>query len=120
MSNPQGSTAQDLMSLDIMAGAQGISAIFADADTFDGLADRSYFLDITDFLSDSAKEQYADALVYATDDETNERYAAGIHLTKDNCSWLAETGAYEDCVVGICYDSDHVDAQKALLSYLLD
>lgn len=119
MSNPQGATAQDLMSLDVMAGAQGVSAIFSDPDNFSGLAERSYFLDITDFLSNEAAEQYKDDLVYATDEETNETYAAGIRLSKDNCSWLKETGAYETCIVGICYDSDHVDAQKALLCYLL-
>lgn len=120
MSNPQGPTGQTLVSLDVMTGGRGISAIFSDPDNFDGLAERSYFLDITDYLTDEQIREHQDDLVYTADTDTNERYAAGIRLTKEKCKWLQDTGAYEECVVGICYDSNnHPDAQKALLTYLL-
>lgn len=120
MQTPNASTSQDLTTLDVMIGAHSISAIFADADTFDALAERSYFTDITDYLTDDELSQYTDDLVYTTDPDTNKSYPVGIHLTSDTCSWLKASQTYDDCVVGLCYEEDTDEPQKQFMHFLLE
>ena len=113
-------TSQDLTTLDVMIGAHSISAIFADADTFDALAERSYFVDISSYLSDDELAQYQDDLVYTTDSDTSQTYPVGVHLTSGTCSWLKDTQTYDDCVVGLCYEEDNDDALKQFMHFLLE
>lgn len=119
MDTPNASTSQDLTTLDVMIGAHSISAIFADADTFEALAERSYFVDISSYLSEDDLAQYQDDLVYTTDSDTNKSYPAGVHLTSDTCSWLKDTQTYDDCVVGLCYEEGNDDTQKQFMHFLL-
>lgn len=120
METPNASTSQDLTTLDVMIGAHSISAIFADADTFDALAERSYFVDISSYLSEDELAQYQDDLVYTTDSDTNKTYPVGVHLTSDTCSWLKDTQTYDDCVVGLCYEEGNDDTQKQFMHFLLE
>lgn len=118
MDNPS-AYAQDLMSLDVMVASQSSNVIIADSKTFEGLAQRTYFIDVSSYLDDDMMEQYKDDLIYTTDSETNETYPAGIHIKDADNSFCAATKAYDDYVVGLCYSKDHSDAQTAFIDYLL-
>lgn len=119
MDNP-GNNAQDLMSLDMMVAAQSANVIIADSKTFEGLAKRSYFIDVSSYLDEDTFEQYKDDIIYTTDSETNKSYPVGIHVTDADNSFSAATKVYNDYVVGLCYSKDHSDAQKAFIDYLLE
>ena len=75
---------------------------------------------LTDILTEDQIAQYADLLVYTTDEETNEEYAYGIKLT-DN-QWLLDNHYYyegETPIMTVGYNAHAPETAKDFFRYVL-
>lgn len=113
------STYQGQTSLQMLVATHCYSGFFSDRDTFEVYANDTNFRDLEPLISPGILQQYKEELIYATVPDTGRQYVCGIHLTKANNKWLADSSAYEECCFGIFYsDTDDAIILK-FLNYIL-
>lgn len=118
LENTSSSNAYTYESLQTIVAAGGVDVLAADEDVFTYFTEQQNYANLSDYLSDVLMEQYADDIVYATDPETDEEYPAGIRLEKN--AWMEQYDYYpQGCVIGIVNGSEHKEAARQLLLYLL-
>lgn len=106
--------------LDAYFSSEEFDIFFADEETFEYYIDNCAFVCISDYLDKNTLEKYKDNFVYVTDPDTNEKYACGIKIDQKSCKWLEESGLYDECVVGICFNDNDSSLITAFLNYILN
>lgn len=98
--------------------AHDYNICFMDDKTFDHYAESESFCDLRDYLDDATIEKYNASLAYMTS-ESGEKIPVGIRLSADTNSWLADSGLYDSCTFGICYDGSNKKLIQKISGYIL-
>lgn len=93
---------------------------FADPETFEYYTDNCAFVPISNYLDEETLKKYEDDLVYATDTETNIEYPCGITIDKNSSEWLEESGLYDECTVGVCFNESNPSLITNFLNTVLN
>ena len=106
--------------LTVKFAAGGGDVLFGPDFVLDNYASGGAMMPLTDILTDEQLEQYADLLVYTTDEDTGEKYAYGIKLT-DN-QWLLDNHYYyegETPIMVVGYNAHSPEVAKDFFRYIL-
>ena len=95
------------------------SLVLSDQAVFEHYSSTDAFMDIRDYVSQENLEKYADDIQYTKNADTGEEYPCGIHLTEENCKWLADMGLYDECYLSFCYSELEDEFMLDLTDYLL-
>ena len=106
--------------LTVKFAAGGGDVLFGPEFALSNYAASGAMMPLTDILTKDQLAQYADLLVYTTDEDTNEEYAYGIKLT-DN-QWLLDNHYYyegETPVMTVGYHAHAPETAKDFFRYVL-
>lgn len=117
-SSMEGDAMTALTSLDMLAAAGAEDLYFVTEDTFEFLAQRNYFPDLSEIFTDEELEELGDAIYTITQEDG--QHQVGIRISNDN-AFLKTCNNYPhgDCVVGVSYNRNHIDVTKSFLLKLL-
>lgn len=105
--------------LSLRLSVGGSDILFSNESVFTQYASLHCFTDLTTVLTEEELAEWADLLVYVTEEETNYEYPCGILLPKEN--WSTINGYYSDSeYLSISCCAENLDNAVAFLRYVLN
>ena len=84
----------------------------------DSYIEDGLLMDLSKILDQECLEKYQDTILYTSGKEGKEPYPYGIKLGQ-NHPWIRSYGRYNECCVGVYYNTQNIQAAKELINYLL-
>lgn len=108
----------NIQNLSLRIAVGGNDIIFAPEEIYSYYAASGSMMDLSTILSDAELSQYANQLLYATDEETGVSYPCAIKLSEEH--WALTNGYYsQPCYLGIIVNTDAAELSSEFLHYVL-